>query len=257
MARLKIKPLLIIYIFVCLYFNWTNIMFYYILTVILHEYGHKIVANWLGYKSGEIIFDVYGAGLKLNGVYKRKDDILISLGGPIVNVIIVLISITLWWIFPSMYLYTSELVICNLVILLFNLLPIYPLDGGRILVACLSAKYDKHKVIRISSRICFGLGLIMIVLFGLSLIWGVNFNLLFIGLFLAINSIVSDTGKCEERLRAINKKKGKVMEVKIFKVDSADKREVLRCISPVYYSLFLVDTKSGKKIKSEEDILLG
>ena len=132
MAKLKIKfqPLFIIYIFICLYFDWVNSIFFYVIAITIHEYAHFLVARRLGYNMNSIIFSISGAGLQGNCVFKEKHDIYISLSGPLINLVIIIITISSWWIIPTSYLFTYDFYICNLSVMLFNLLPVYPLDGG-------------------------------------------------------------------------------------------------------------------------------
>ena len=40
--KIKIKPLFILYVFLCIYFGWFNKIFYYVIAVALHEYGHYL-----------------------------------------------------------------------------------------------------------------------------------------------------------------------------------------------------------------------
>ena len=147
MAKIKIKfnPLFMIYVFLCVYFGWFNNVFYYIVVATLHEYGHLFVAKLLGYRVDGFIYSLYGVGLKTNNAYKTKDDILVSLAGPCVNLILIVVSICLWWIFPTTYFFTYDFVICNIVIMLFNLIPIYPLDGGRVMLALFSKKIQRKE----------------------------------------------------------------------------------------------------------------
>ena len=162
MAKLKIsfKPLFIIYMVICLYFSWTNIIFFYVLAIALHEYSHYCVANKLGYHIDSVVFSISGAGLYGNCVFKEKDDILISLAGPICNLILIIILLAFWWVIPVSYLYTHDFLISNLSVMFFNLLPIYPLDGGRVLMSVLAIKNkDKNKIKKITLKISFVLGL--------------------------------------------------------------------------------------------------
>ena len=191
METIKFKPLFLIYVFLCIYFDWYNNIFFYILSVVLHEYGHSLVAKYLGYNTNGIVFDLYGAGLRSDSYFDRKHDILISIAGPFVNILIILIAMAGWWLVPSSYIITKNLVICNLVVMIFNLLPIYPLDGGRIVVAVFGKKIKKQKLLKISSFVCLIAGVLFFVMFILSCFFVINFNLLFIAIFLISNACVS------------------------------------------------------------------
>lgn len=257
MAKLKIKlhPLFVLYVFLCVYFGWYNQIFYYVFAVFLHEMGHYVVAKHYGYEVDTMLFALYGAGLQTNNAYKEKDDIKISLAGPLVNLLIIVLSITFWWIIPSLYLFTYDFVICNIVVMMFNLLPIYPLDGGRVLLAVLPKKYNKDKVLKVSHIICFVLGIVFLLVFAVSIWYKTNYNLLFIGLFLAINGIISDRNKYFEKVRIYGKQYNKPLEVKVFRINEFNKIKMLKYLSPHYYSIFEY-VNNGKIERIEEDILL-
>ena len=222
------------------------------MTATLHEYGHFAMAKILGYRVDGVVYSLYGVGLKTNNVYKVKDDILVSLAGPVVNVICIIISICLWWVFPTTYYFTYEFVISNIVIMIFNLIPIYPLDGGRILLAVLSKKYKPKKILKISSIFCVILGMVFIGLFIVSLFFAVNYSMLFIGVFLLLNSIINDSNMYFARINAFNKKYHKPVEIKTFKVDNLSREKLIKYLSPHYYSVF--ESSSGEKIE-EKDLI--
>ena len=94
--KISIKPLFIIYLIICLYFGWTNIIFFYVLAISIHEYAHFYVSSKLGYKMTSVVFSISGAGLHGNCVFKEKDDIKISMAGPIINFILIIV---LYYIF--------------------------------------------------------------------------------------------------------------------------------------------------------------
>lgn len=255
-VKIKIQPLFIIYIFICLYFGWVNNIFYYVLTISIHEYAHLYIARRLGYESDSILFSLSGAGLITNKSFKEKHDIIISLAGPLINLIIIIILISCWWIFPTSYLYTYDFVIANLVVMIFNLLPFYPLDGGRVLLSILYLKgCDRNKFEKISLRLSFVLGVIFAILFIVSLFYKVNYNLIIIAIFMTINSIPHDNNRYYAKSLSYNKNYEKPIEIKEFYVNTNDKTKLLKHISPHYYSVFIV--KNGNKFYrlEEKDLL--
>lgn len=253
MGKIKFHPLFVLYVFSCIYFGWCNNVFYYVVAVILHEYGHYFMTKKLGYSTNGILFSIYGASLNTNNAYKIKDDIKISLSGPIVNLVLILLSICFWWILPSTYIFTYDFVISNLVIMIFNLIPIYPLDGGRVVVALISSKVRRRKIIKINNIICFLLGVLFLIFFGVSIFYSLNISYLFMGLFLALNSIASDVGEYFERANAFSKNSN-TREIKVFKLSNMDKKSMLKCISPNYYSMFLTSIDGQDKIIKEDDL---
>lgn len=258
MGKLKIKfhPLFALYVFICIYFNWFNKIFYYVITVTLHEYGHYVVANHYGYKMESLVYSLSGAGITTNANFKARDEIKISLAGPIVNVFLILIIICLWWIFPLSYLYTYDFLICNIVVLIFNILPIYPLDGGRVIVSILTIKnYNRNTVLKWNKIFCLILASILFALFVISIFYKINFNLLITSMFLTINTITTDTNKYFDKIKTLNKKQDKPLEIKTFRVYENNKSQLLKYLSKDYISIFENNNNGEIEIIKEEDLL--
>ena len=132
--KIKIHPLFIIFAFFLIFFGWTRILISYFLVLILHELGHYFMAKFLGYKLNKIVFMPYGVSLNGQGnIFKKRDEILIAMAGPVVNFLLCILTVTLWWLFPVTYYYTDAFVFSNLSLALFNLIPVFPLDGGRVI----------------------------------------------------------------------------------------------------------------------------
>ena len=97
----------------------------------LHEIVHKITAEKLGYMPEKISFGLFGGVLHLrDGFVKPVDELLIHLSGPLFNI---LMAVLLYGFY--LYFYIPELepvIIANTILALFNLMPFYPLDGGKI-----------------------------------------------------------------------------------------------------------------------------
>lgn len=127
------------------------------LIVLLHEFGHCFAARWVGGSADEIVMHPLG-GLALTAPPPRPVPHLITtIGGPLVNVVICLIAGAIVWRAygwlpwnpvsvraPSPYSnwadiarYAYWIYTVSWMILLFNLLPIFPLDGGRMVQSIL------------------------------------------------------------------------------------------------------------------------
>ena len=158
-----------------------------LLCVLLHEMGHSFVGKKLGYKLNLITLTPYGAMLSgKNSPFNANDEIKIAIAGPLVNVALVVISIALWWIFPVLYNFTLQFVLANIYTFIFNILPMYPLDGGRILRAVIAKKWGgavARKVLKICGIIITSA---MFLMFFVSFFFKLNYMLGINALFLLV-----------------------------------------------------------------------
>ena len=100
------------------------------LAVLLHEIGHAWAAGRLGYRTRAIAIDLFFGSAEVEMEHcPPSDSIRIVAAGPLVNLILFFASMALMGIFPGTFLATLASV--NLILFLFNILPIFPLDGGR------------------------------------------------------------------------------------------------------------------------------
>ena len=122
-------------------------------SLLIHELGHLIAAWATGMRVRSCTIMPYGGELVIPGRYtaRRKKRIYVALGGPIATVILLTSAILIP--FPGAELFIR----IQVALLTLNLLPILPLDGGRVLSALLERKGIEHKVrtmMLISSIIC-------------------------------------------------------------------------------------------------------
>lgn len=98
--------------------------------VLFHEMGHAWAADRLGYRTRSIAIDLFFGSAEVDMEHcPPSDSIKIVAAGPLVNLILFFASMSLMGIFPGTFLATLASV--NLILFLFNILPIFPLDGGR------------------------------------------------------------------------------------------------------------------------------
>ena len=104
------------------------------IAAIQHECAHAFAARRYGFSLDTLVLMPYGAVLSgdISGIAKRQK-LWVLLAGPLVNALTALFFIALWWLFPETYAYTDTAAYISLSLFLVNLLPAYPLDGGRIL----------------------------------------------------------------------------------------------------------------------------
>ena len=130
---------------------------------IIHEFGHLFSGLLLGMKPQKVQIVPYGISISFritakdyNKKIKKGNNlelkkILVAISGPLTNLIIILIAINL----KINVFMTLMIIYSNLLLILFNLLPIYPLDGGRILKGILHIFYGKIKAEKYINTISF------------------------------------------------------------------------------------------------------
>lgn len=124
--------------------------FAFILALLIHEFGHYIFAKKLGYRMSSFRLMPFGAELNCeNRFFESRDEVLIATAGPLFNIVSSVLLVSLWWIFPSLYFFTYEIVFESMILALINLLPAYPLDGGRIVLGLASGKFDRNKCLKV------------------------------------------------------------------------------------------------------------
>lgn len=114
------------------------------LTALLHECGHIFCANGMGYTCKKLVICPYGAAayMDIEGI-RPADEVKLALAGPAVNAAMCVALAGLWWFFPPAYAFTDTLMYANVAMLAVNLLPAYPLDGGRLLGCLVRALFGE------------------------------------------------------------------------------------------------------------------
>lgn len=146
--------------------------------VVLHELGHALTARRYGIRTRDIILLPIGGVARLERMPRDpRQELLVALAGPAVNVALAIALyalVRLTGAAPSADLYTVDLisstrafmyqlVIVNIMLAVFNLIPAFPMDGGRVLRAVLAMRMSSYaRATSIAARV----GRLLAVLLG-------------------------------------------------------------------------------------------
>ncbi|KKB43468.1 M50 family metallopeptidase [Bacillus thermotolerans] len=140
MRKVHIHPLMWIVVAVCLLTGFFLHLLLVFLIIAIHEFGHVLAAKFFDWRIRKISFLPFGgvAEMDEHGNRPIKEEVFVVLAGPLQHVWLFAVAWLLslaGWVPDHLYTLFFEL---NAAILLFNLLPVYPLDGGKILLLLLS-----------------------------------------------------------------------------------------------------------------------
>ncbi len=159
------------------------------LSVLLHELSHSIVAISYGIRVRQIMLFIFGGVSDIEEEPKEfKKEFKMAIAGPAVSLVLSAIFAVFWWLTsipitsssPDNFYNTALIMIngiffysafLNLILGIFNLVPAFPMDGGRILRSLLFSRnknYDKSTRIAVRigviiSYVFFGLGILIIL----------------------------------------------------------------------------------------------
>lgn len=228
-CKFVIHPLFLLVGLFCFLVGQGFIFCCYTLCVFLHELAHMIVAKKLGYICNKIKLMPFGAVLDAESdEFSYKDEILIAVVGPLTNILLCLICVTLWWINPATYYITCDFAVANLVCGLFNLLPIFPLDGGRVLLAFISINHDRKFSVKIVKIVTICFGFILFGLFILTFFKNFNLSLGIMGFTLVFSAFSEDKNTTYKRIIALPIKRKKLKHGLQTKILMIDKNQSLR-----------------------------
>lgn len=177
--------------------------------VLLHEYGHALSARRYGVQTRDIVLMPIGGVARLERMPdKPMQEFIVAIAGPMVNVVIAILLILLIWAFadpvhlellqtiltqsgdegileetgiqiPQLLQFAVNLAATNIALVLFNMIPAFPMDGGRVFRALLSMRTGRPKATRIAAMVGQAIALLLVG-FGL---WNNAFMLALLGLF--------------------------------------------------------------------------
>lgn len=179
MRILKIKVDLKIFLIIILYILTKNIEVFAMsfIFILLHELGHAITGIILGLKIKKININVFGLSIEFENYGKERinNKIIIDMAGPAINIISFIVAV----IFKN-----KEIAYINILLAIINLLPIYPLDGGRIVKNLLLKKHNYKQVVGYTEKISKNTLIIITAVSSLVILYIKNFGIFLVIIYL-------------------------------------------------------------------------
>ncbi len=159
-----------------------------LLSIVLHELGHSVVAIRKGCRVRQILLLPIGGAAQMESIPRRPwDELQMALAGPAVSATLFALLFYGGAHLPlrrsgpflgTLFNGVQELGLVNLVLAVFNLLPAFPMDGGRVLRALLARRLGRLRATKIAARIGRVIAVLMLVWSVYLWYLGVGFNML-------------------------------------------------------------------------------
>lgn len=206
-------------------------------SILLHELGHIAVALLEGNKIHSINILPVGLNAQIEDECSAWKNIFVFLSGPLINMLLYSLGL----IINTYYLPESDnmrfFILINIYLAVFNLLPVLPLDGGRILREALALNTGLFFAGRLTEKISFFIAILLIALGFVQLQAGFyNFSLLFIGLYLIVCMKLQKTEAALMNVKQIIYRRSRLLKKGIYQardlvaMKSMHLNEVIKCM---------------------------
>lgn len=160
--RIKLHPLFVLFGIASALFGGLPVFLLATIAALEHECAHALAARRFGFGLNRVVLMPYGAMIEgdLSGIPPLQE-LWVCLAGPLANAATALGFVALWWLYPETYPFTDAAAYVSASLFFVNLLPAFPLDGGRILRILLRPLGGKKaKIICVAVTFCFAAALL-------------------------------------------------------------------------------------------------
>ena len=191
-SKFKIDKKIVLCLILFIFLNKINLYILILFFAFIHELAHIFIAKKLGFKIGKIELMPFGFFCELKASkknYKKSNiielkRIIVAIVGPLSNIAIIFLLVLL-----NKFVYFKFfdiLVYSNFLICILNLIPIFPLDGGRILRSCLNIFFGEIKANKYIDIISRYMVIIFTIISSLIILYLKNILIVFILVYLWI-----------------------------------------------------------------------
>lgn len=232
------------------------------ISILLHECAHALMSAAFGKPPEDIEITPLGALMRLDDdeALEPSRRLLVLLAGPVMTLLLCYLALFLTQSGWLPWATGRQLFLCNAAMLLINLLPALPLDGGRIVALLLSMVMPRETVRTALRAVGTAMGAACVLL-NLWLSWrggGWNLSLAAAGCFLMYSAARSTTSYAMAELRDFMDRKIRlesrgVMACRwVMATEDATLRQAVRCLHPRRYTMFCLD---GGGHLSEQEVM--
>lgn len=250
--KIKINPLTIIMFLTAWFTGSISVLAMTYAIMAIHECAHLAAALCIGLRPESMTFAPFGVHLELKNRLVRSpaDEIIVYAAGPLVNAALALIAL---------YIGNAELYRINTALLIMNLLPVAPLDGGIILKRMLSYRYGavvSRRIMKALSAVLSG-SLMCTAIIGMY--YGIiNLSAFIMALFLLGNLITAKELYNVDFITAVSHSKKNSNSAKLVIVDNNNEIiDAAKLVSPSFTTIAAVLDNDGRVVKfmSEKEII--
>lgn len=242
-----------------IYFIFTQNMIQFcnfLFVVLTHEFGHYIIAKKRGYKLDNFYLAPYGVSLNYREkAFDSRDEMLIALAGPVINLSLSVVFACLWWVMPVAYNFTYDFVFKSVMLALINLLPCYPLDGGRMVVGFFSQNCERKRVIRVLKILNYIFSGLFFILFVVSCFISFNPSFALIGGFLLMGNLDWNEEGVYRFKMIKNRAKNFSKPLFVYVYEDVFLKDLLNHLEENKHTIFIVEFAGGRTRFVDENLV--
>lgn len=190
---IEIKPTFVLFMYFYMFAGEMPIIICAYLSAFIHEISHIISGYILGYKLECFSAHMCGFCAKFRGFERPPflKEVIISASGPLANLIIM----TVFSLLKDTFIISEHIIKINLFLFIINVIPVMPLDGGRILYAFLKSEFSAKKAKKIINIISVTVSLVVIFISFYTSINKSNISFLLVSVYILSNISMCDFEK--------------------------------------------------------------